>query len=182
MSNQSSASIPVSVGISIVTVLILLYLALVLRDWKTMEELRGMIIPFIIFGVFAGLSLSIVPWVAHASDKKKLAMLTLTSAAIALIAISAQTALLAGKLPYSNKSYTVSTEIDCKVYIAVGFCSVITFSIISNLGYALTVPLRKSALTLKYLDKFGLKDHSDLLVAAFGLIAAVVTAFAKSGA
>lgn len=174
---RKEAVLPRDGGIAFCVVLALLYLRFVLRDWHSLHELRGMILPFVVYGLFAGMVTTVLPWIPEDDERAKTQRIMATCAAIAGLAILTQILLMCAGLPISSGPGALPPALPQLLYALVAVGSVASFACVAFAGRclaALVSDVLPKILPAALQAKSGIEP--DEIKAIVGLLGALVTA------
>lgn len=178
--NADQDRLSFSLSIPIVIALAMLYSGLVMREWRSVADLREMVVPCLAFGIATGLVPAVLPWVQRPPRIGAQFSLFATAAAISATAIIATIVLFKAGVP-ATFPYEPGPKCESWLYNGMAFASPIVFGLIALLGQALNSPLRRAVGLSRFLGTFAQDDQAGLVTAALGLLTAMLTVFAKSG-
>jgi hypothetical protein len=172
-SKSSREAFSLSAVASTLVVLALLYFGLILRNWRYIEDIRAMVAQLVMFGLFSGALLSVLPWMRSRSAITVFVL----AACISSIAIIIHIILIheVGFAPVQG----VSNPISETFYKLFAGASVGLFGFTVLCGFHASIALSEIVITRLNNDSLE-KIQNELMVkgvtAIVGLIGAVLTA------
>lgn len=164
-------------GIAILPVLSLLYFGLVLRDWHFIEDVRAMVVPFVLFGLFSGILLSVIPWIRCARQSLRTPIVFIVAALVAFLAVVLHICLIR-EVGFTPKNLEGARDIPQWFYRAFALVSVFFFGCSAVCGFLISVAFRESVLGKLNPESLTPKHYHELLVAgitaATGLLGTIL--------
>ncbi len=166
-------------GIAIFPVLILLYFGLLLRDWHYIEDIRAMVVPFVLFGLFSGILLSVIPWIRCARPSLQAPIVFFLAALIATLAIDLHIYLIVN-VGFVPKHLEAGRDIPQWFYRTFAVASVFFFGCCAVCGFLTSTAFRESILGRLNTEPLTPKPRQELLVAGvtatIGLLGTILAA------
>ena len=166
-------------GSAILPVLILFYFGLLLRDWHYIEDIRTMVVPFVVFGLFSGILLSVIPWTRYARPSLRSPIVFFVAALVASLAIDLHVCLIVN-IGFAPKHLEAARDIPQWFYRTFAVASVLFFGCCAACGFLISTAFRESILGRLNSESLTPKHKQELLVAGvtatIGLLGTILAA------
>jgi hypothetical protein len=164
---NSGTAFPKLLGsIAVLAVLVLLYFGLLLRDWHYIEDIRGMVVPFVIFGLFSGTLLSLIPWFRFARPSLRISFVFFAAALVASLATVLHICLIT-EVGFAPKHLEVNRHIPEEFYRAFACATVFFFACSAVCGFHASVASGELIMARLNPDALTSEQRHELLVVAF---------------
>ena len=150
-------------SIAVFAVLVLLYFGLLLRDWHYIEDIRAMVVPFVLFGLFAGALLSLIPWFRFARQALRVSFVFLAASLIAFLATFLHICLIE-KVGFAPKHLGTVQCIPGEFYTAFACATVFFFGCTAVCGFLLSLASGELIMARLNPDVLPLKQQHQLQV------------------
>jgi hypothetical protein len=163
---DSGTAFPKFLGsIAVFAVLVVLYFGLLLRDWHYIEDIRAMVVPFVLFGLFAGALLSLIPWFRLAWPSLRILFVFIAASLVAFLATVLHIYLIK-KVGFAPKHLEAYQDLPQVFYRGFACVTVFFFACSAVCGYHISVASGEVIMARLNPEALPLKKRHELLVAA----------------